>query len=90
MIGIILAIAVWAYFEFYRIPKVLKGTLTEIEIEDVWHKHELEFQKKFDFEMSRFWKGTKEAVDEIWEKIDEFEQKRDVGTKISPKAISRN
>lgn len=75
-IGIIVAIGVWAYFEFYRIPKLF-STFTPLTY-------------KLESNFNVFKRGTKEAIDEIWEKIDEFEQQRDVGTKLSPKVIPRN
>lgn len=88
MIGIILAIAVWIYFEFYRIPKLHKHYYSSMET--LFNEWNNEFPEKFDSNFDWHKKNIKEAIDEIWEKIDELEQIKDVGTKISPKAVSRN
>lgn len=83
-IGIVLAIGVWIYFEFYRIPSVIKSLQIE-HINDTLTNHGTTIKSH-----SRDLKDCDEVFAGIWEKIDEFDQKFDVGTKTSPKAIARN
>lgn len=80
-IGIILAIGVWIYFEFYRIPRTVSLAIDSLGLDKINN----------DLNTCKLALGNcQDAFDEVWEKLDEFDQKFDVGTKQAPKAVSRN
>lgn len=82
-IGVVFAVGVWVYFEFYRIPRMM---------EDLRNLDNVQFAPvRLTLERHGIALGNcQDAFDEIWEKLDEFDQKFDVGTKQAPKAVSRN
>lgn len=83
-IGIIIAIGVWAYFEFYRIPKLIYVTAnTALDLlKQQWGE---EFESH-----GKALKSHVTAIIELQEDVTAIEQRFDIGNKQVPKVISRN
>lgn len=85
-IGIITAIAVWAYFEFYRIPRLKELIYTETNSCFTDIKYQADKTDKHETAL----KGHASAITELQEDVTAIEQRFDIGNKQVPKVISRN
>lgn len=87
-IGIIIAVGVWAYFEFYRIPKE-KEKLIYVAANTALDLIKQQWGEEFEIH-GKALKGHKAAIEELQEDVTAIEQRFDIGNKQVPKAVSRN